>query len=689
MNTLSHELKTSSRPTTWSRAAKHVLFLVAAVTIVASPYTAGAVPAFYGAEGGGAASVGGRGGTVIKVTNLNDSGPGSLRNALEASGPRIVVFTVAGTITLNSQLRITNPYVTVAGQTAPGGGILISGANISTSPLYIGTHDVVLRYIRARKGVGTSPGGDDAISTGAGGTVFNIVFDHVSTSWSSDENIEFWSNSGTMRDITVQDSIVAEGLRIDSNHSTGLIAGSDSMCDAIENVSIVRNLFLSNRNRNPYIKINNSRIINNIIYNWEWLATQASGGMVADIIGNLYKAGPDSGTRSEICWRLVSDWNGCNLGPAGNPSIYIVGNKGPHQSNPAGDQWNTILEQAGGTVANGWGWPGNPPTQTRLNPAFQRSTPQPTERYPITIDSVNNLEAKLLATAGAAFRLDGNGNWVPNRDAVDTRLIREYVTNTGHIPMDEAEAGGFPTIATGTPYVDTDGDGMPDRWETRFGFNPNSSSDASFDYDNDGYYNLEEFLNGTHPKDASAIIGSLGHVSEPHPASVDLTTSGIEDWVHWGLSSASTIHRKADVPAQISNWTKIGPASVTRHGPLARTYNWSDGTPMASYTSAAYGVRTLGVGNGFQLTVPASTQLQVLHLYVAVNNGGARLEVSLTDNSAPVELDTGFQSPNGEAQRVFRIAIRAASNGQIATIKYTLNSNTGGGGVTLAAALLR
>ncbi|HYN89115.1 MAG TPA: hypothetical protein VER55_11320 [Ardenticatenaceae bacterium] len=673
-------------------SVRHILFVATIAIALAAPSTGrGAVPAFHGAQGGGAASVGGRGGAIIAVTNLNDSGPGSLRAALESSGPRIVVFRVAGTITLSSQLRILNPYITVAGQTAPGGGILIKGSGLNNSPLIIGTHDVVLRYLRIRAGKGT-PAQQDAISAGEGRTVYNVVLDHISASWSNDENIAFWSDSGTLTDFTIQDSISSEGLNHDS-HSTGLIVGSNAICTSIDNVTVVRNLFMSNRNRNPYVKINKSQIINNIVYNWQYLATQIAGGMTTDIIGNLYKAGPDSGTRSEVVCRLVSDWTDCNFGPPGNPSIYIAGNVGPHQSDPAGDQWNTMLELAGGTRENGWGWPGDPPKKTRLDPTFQRTTSLRSDTYPVTIDSVTNLEAHLLSTVGAAFRLDGKGNWVPNRDAVDTRLLRQYRTNTGLVPDDEVQAGGFPTLATGTAYADADGDGMPNDWEARFGFAPNSATDVNLDADNDGYTNIEEFLNGTHPRIAGALIGSAGLDSNSHPRSapIDLTVEGIEDWVHWGLSNADTINRKAGVPAQISDWTRIGTSSVSRHGPLPEvSYSWTDGTPTGNFTAAPYGVRVLGVNNGFQFTVPASTQLQTLYLFVAVNHGGARLEVSLSDNSAPVQVYTGFQSPNGEATRLLRVAFRAASSGQTATFKYTLNSSAASGaGVTLAAALLR
>ncbi len=453
----------------------------------------GVIPAFPGAQGGGAAAVGGRGGAVLEVTTLADSGPGSLRAALDASGPRTVVFRVAGTIQVQSPLSIDNPFITVAGQTAPGGGIMISGEDIDLQPLSVGTHDVVLRYLKIRTGRGDSyqPGAGDVVSMGEGAPLYNVVIDHCSLSWGNDENVALWSDSAVIRDITVQNSIISEALDHDG-HSTGMIVGSNTICEDIENISVHHNMFAHNDNRNPYLKVASQEVVNNIIFNWGWMATQIAGGVEVDIVSNIYRAGDDDRGRSEVVWR--SDRVSCNEGPPGDPSIHMAGNIGPHNSDSSSDGWDTMLERA-----EAWGYPLPDRQLTRVTRDFQRTAPLDFADCPIAVDPVENLESVLLGDVGASHRLNGRGNWVWARDSVDKRIVQEYEDTYGWIILIEDDVGGFPTIATGNPYSDNDHDGMPNRWERDHGFNKNNASDGSQDRDGDGYTNLEEFLNGTQP----------------------------------------------------------------------------------------------------------------------------------------------------------------------------------------------
>ena len=464
------------------------------------------VPAFLGAEGGGAESVGGRGGRIIEVTNLNSDGPGSFRAACEASGPRIVVFRVGGIIDLNgSSINITNPYITIAGQTAPGGGILIKGKNISSGngPIIIKTHNVVIRFIQVRIGSSSYPSQEgDAISIrgNAGADVTKIIIDHCSLSWGSDENFEIWSQGAYIKKVTFSWNISSECL---SGHSKGAIIGSD-VSDArnnMEQIDIHHNIFMSNDARNPYVGVKDQTIINNLIYNWgRGAGIMARGGIMVDIIGNICKTGPNSDHDSEpddIKWHPY-DGPSCSQSTYcinGNSSIYLEGNIGDNHNDPDADNWHMI---------KGW----VPAGDFSLPASYRRITPLSTINpriYPITIQHVNNdnLEDTLLTDAGASKRLDENGNWVSNRNAVDLRLIQEYKDGTGQIPENEDDVGGYPTIAPGTPYTDTDHDGMPDAWETVHGFNPNDPSDGPQDADNDGYTNVEEFLNGTRPGNQS------------------------------------------------------------------------------------------------------------------------------------------------------------------------------------------
>ena len=189
-------------------------------------------PAFPGAEGFGASTPGGRGGRVIEVTNLNDNGPGSLRACIAAIGPRICVFRVAGTIEVESRLDVWNPYLTIAGQTAPGGGITLKNAPANAqAPLGILTHDVIIRYIRSRSGPSQEPSSNvDAITIvhladdeHPDEGVYNIVIDHASFSWATDEVVNIGADA---HDITIQRSIISEGLHC-SNHPEGCLSLGD------------------------------------------------------------------------------------------------------------------------------------------------------------------------------------------------------------------------------------------------------------------------------------------------------------------------------------------------------------------------------------------------------------------------------------------------------------------------------
>ena len=230
------------------------------------------IPAFPGAEGAGALTPGGRGGQVIEVTNLNNSGPGSLRTAIKAAGPRIIVFRVGGTIELKDDLTIREPYVTIAGQTAPGDGIALKNYT-----LRISTHDVIVRYIRVRPGEGGDNAGnlvdgieilnkpDNAKETDK--MAHNIIIDHTSVSWAIDENVSVWNmrpDLSKIENVTIQWSIISEGLshsrHPEDEHSKGLLVGSNNT-----HISIHHNLLIHNRKRNPVLHGVRIDMINNVI----------------------------------------------------------------------------------------------------------------------------------------------------------------------------------------------------------------------------------------------------------------------------------------------------------------------------------------------------------------------------------------------------------------------------------------
>ncbi len=446
----------------------------------------GGLPAFPEAEGGGALSIGGRGGKIIEVTNLNDSGPGSFRAACAAKGPRIIVFRTGGTITLNSRLYIDHPYMTIAGQTAPGGGICIKGSDI-----LIRTHDIIIRYLRVRPG--KLSGGRDGIWIG--NKSYNIIVDHCSFSWATDENISIVSFDVPAHHITLSWNLIGEGLR---PHSCGSLIYNAEGSPKSNNISIHHNMYIHNHNRNPIIGTASARFINNIIYDWSQFAIRIFGGSHVDIIGNVAKPGPNvqGGIKNKYTIWWSKNYGDPNKSVPGMPSIYISNNYGTHQHDFSGDDWQMIFDLD--KILN--------KTTSKRSMPLSESTPPITIN---TIHSVKNLEDILLNEIGASKRLDDNGNWISNRDAVDKRLINEYLKGIGKIPFSENDVGGYPILEHGTAPKDSDHDGMPDSWEKANGLNPSDPSDAAKDLDNDGYTNVEEYLNGS----AQAVSSDLSKPS--------------------------------------------------------------------------------------------------------------------------------------------------------------------------------
>lgn len=510
----------------------------------------GVVPAFPGAEGGGALSMGGRGGAVHEVTNLDDSGPGSLRACVQASGPRTCVFRVGGTIVLRSTLFVVNPYLTIAGQTAPGDGIQLVGPFSTGDPaspdnaagastVTIATHDVIVRYLRVRHGLvrgdlcggpgcdwarcraGDRQGGACVVerypdninlspTAQSSGAAENVIFDHVSSQWGEGKSLGGWNNIGVnkLRNVTVQWSMVGETLR---GMSTGLIIGSDNpgvegsrdFSNSITDFDWHHNLSMSTSHRHPLIKAKTARFQSNLVYNWAYFATQIGGGAVVDVLDNSYRRGPMTNGSHEI---QVYPWTANVTVPSGDASLHIARNVGPNNADPAAENWGKmtywILQE---TAAED-----QPGTRMLDGSAYQRAAPLPSPGVPITVTPVGaELDDLVLGQAGASARLTCEGTWVPARDALDRRFVADYRDGTGPndgstgcsgarcIPQSEVNTpeGGFPSLASGAPCVDSDRDGMPDAWETARGLDPADPSDGPR-IGADGYSSLERYLNG-------------------------------------------------------------------------------------------------------------------------------------------------------------------------------------------------
>jgi hypothetical protein len=392
-------------------------------------------------------------------------------------------------------LEITNPYLTIAGQTAPGGGILIK----AKYGIKIRTHDVIIRYLRFGLLPPDSPGsGGDSISIANG--AYNVVVDHCSTSWASDENIDIWKSesppSPDITAITIQRCLIAEALL----HGKGMIIGGQDPSDAnpnlptdvylkVHEISVHHNLFVHNWDRNPQMSTAGTQVINNVVYNWGTRVGVSARKNTVDLINNYWKPGPMSGSLiyKHESTHVTKGW----VYP--DPSIYMAGNivTGSFEDSSA-DNWALIVKDPAA------GWP--PGTLLPLN--YRRYTPLAQAPNPITTHSATDAYLAVLADVGANMRLDCRGNRVRNPDAVDQRVIADVRNGTGWTepPTSPESAGGFPNIAGGTACDDTDHDGMPDQWESMHGFSTTDGSDGSKDADGDGYTNLEEYLNGTNPR---------------------------------------------------------------------------------------------------------------------------------------------------------------------------------------------
>jgi pectate lyase len=425
------------------------------------------LPVFPGAEGFGTKTRAGRGGVVLEVTSLEDSGPGTLREALNLAAPRIIVFRVAGIIELESELYISQPYVTVAGQTAPGDGITIKGAG-----LIVTSHDVLIQHLRIRPGNEGPVNADvnDAVSLlGKHGDIedgaSNVVLDHISASWSEDETVSTWYGA---HDITISWSIISEALdrsrHRKETHSAGLLIGDSSY-----NVSLHHNLLAHNDFRNPLISGGGTHdFVNNVIYDWGVLAGEIqdfNSNTFLNFVGNLYIPGPST---------VAGPYE--LLFTEGDPRIYVEGNLGPHRPDASMDEWRL--------VGFGYGEEGVAPDLYQSLERF--SAPA------IATTDAGQAREQVLAGAGAT---------APLRDLIDQRLVQEVESGTGMIIDSPSEVGGYPQHESGSPATDSDHDGMPDEWELAFGLDPLNTADGNGDLDGDGYTNVEEYLHSLLPSD--------------------------------------------------------------------------------------------------------------------------------------------------------------------------------------------
>jgi hypothetical protein len=428
------------------------------------------LPAFPGAEGFAKNVTGGRGGIVVEVTNLNDNGAGSLRAAIGMNQKRTIVFRVSGTIDLNSNLSITNGDVTIAGQTAPGDGITLSGY-----PLKVSADNVIVRFIRSRLG------DEKLIEDDAMNGRYNdgVMLDHCTMSWSVDETGSFYDNTNfTMQYCLLSESLY-HSIHDKGNHGYGGIWGG-------QNATFHHNMLAHHTSRNPRFcgsRYTNEADLekvdfrNNVIYNWGGNSIYGAEGGSYNLVNNYFKYGPatSSSVRSRIIAPNADD--GTNSQPAGVWGVfYVDGNYVNKYPAITENNWSGVHASIGDK------------SEIRSDMEFECDT--------VTTTDAQVAFEHVLAQVGTVL---------PKRDIVDTRIIHEALTGTATygatygsgtgIIDTQGDVGGWPVLESTTPPDDSDKDGMPDEWETNRGLNPNDPEDRNGDDNGNGYTNLEEYLN--------------------------------------------------------------------------------------------------------------------------------------------------------------------------------------------------
>ena len=439
-----------------------------------------AVPAFPGAEGAGAYATGGRAGTVYRVTNLNPDGPGSLADAVSEPN-RMVVFTVSGAIDLGARgkrkraLEIAQPNITIAGQTAPGDGVSIKGGS-----LHIAAGNVIVRYLRVRRGFNTVGEQGDAINIK--GDFADVIVDHVSTAWATDESLTL-TNANR---VTAQYSIAAEGLdyfnpnQSPNRHSEGSLFGSQVPGGQM---TIHHTLYAHNRLRNARTTGGgdpppNLDFRNNVIYDWKEYATHTGSQPVhLNLVNNFYREGPSTGIEDAdlrgVIFTFMKD----------EPyKVFASGNTLDGYVERTRDNWQAIRIS-------------RPDRPHRYDLKAMRSD-QPFPTPPVSTQAAEEAYEAVLNGAGATL---------PARDAIDLRIVGDVRNRTGAVinfETDVAEPGRWQTYHSLPAPLDSDGDGIPDYWEEQFGLDKN----AALHKNADGYLNIEDYFNNVDPRGGDTPI---------------------------------------------------------------------------------------------------------------------------------------------------------------------------------------
>lgn len=580
--------------------------------------------AFPGALGHGKYAEGGRGGQVFIVTNLNDRGPGSLRECIEATGKRTCVFETAGEIKLQSVPVCTSPYLTIAGQTSPGGITLSNrgGSNLNgtfrTAP---SCNDVVIRHVRFRPGDSVTP--TNNVST-IQIESSRVIIDHSSFSWGTDQNINILSNGGTNAggsgaigsNVTLSNSLNYEPLRgATRKDNKADHAFSSFIARAASSVSFINNLTASTQRRAPLVETTDIEIVNSIFYNnsqvvsGEYYNKDAGGGKF-NVVGNLFMRGPS------VTANAVRPVDLYQNGGIEDSEVFIGGN--------------------GWTENIGYNGVLDPKDNAALLPVG----------FGLTLDAsdvLSPLEAysKVLSYSGA----------LP-RDSADARIVSDVLSCQGSIKSPSQIS--YPIVVPGVAPVDTDRDGMPNAWETDNGLNPNVA-DNNGDKDNDGYTNLEEYLNELHDNLVvqQTVVATPGNL--PCGTSTAPVTAEITSFV-----ASKTVVR----PGEVFNlsWSSVNGSSAKAAGPSG----FSGSVPLNGSVNLSYPA----VGSyELDLYVTKNGYSDVSEIVIYVTADGQPPLPNVYLNASKTQLEAGelvtltWGDEAGFRKKLSGLAVATSSNG--------------------------
>ena len=539
---------------------KKLLFtLLAAATSVCASAQFDYAPAFPGAEGFGRYTSGGRGGAVYHVTSLADDGSeGTLRWACQKSGKRTIVFDVSGTIYLTSALQLKNGDVSILGQTAPGDGICVADY-----PFTINSSNVIIRFIRFRLGnrqvayhEGDGLGGMDQS---------NIVVDHCSVSWSIDECLSVYGS----KNISVQWNIVDQSL-VNSGHSKGSHGYGGNWGGS--GASYHHNLMAHHTSRTPRLgprpgtqTDERMDMRNNVIYNWGGNGCYGGEGMNVNIVNNYYKPGPGTKTRSTTIQQRIaapgirtSEYTHHNTNTPNQWDVmwhvwgkyYVDGNVNPNYASVTNNNWTYgIYNQIDAGSCDGTYSATTRDTIKILAPiAFGHVTTQAAE----------TAYEKVVAYAGASYKRDAHDAYIANDVLTGTASHCAPGTVTGFIDNQD-QAGGWPELKSDVAPTDTDGDGMPDEWETQHGLNPNDATDRNkYNLDSHHYYtNLEVYCNSlvedmVKAQNAGALTDVEGAFEEYYP-----------DYQNGEVEAAATLYAHPGEKGNTITWEDGAKLTIT------------------------------------------------------------------------------------------------------------------------------